>query len=156
MMLLLNKRESFKEFLSRKLSLIIYPLRLISCAAFALMSFFLSRKIDLGFEFDLLDFFLQILTVELMKINLMLSIIATIFCYSLMILRLKFDSWNEIGTLRMEVDDIAIEIDGVDNNINEFQSHHRNVSQQSHSLRRVNHDDGYNWKKIRREKSKRK
>ncbi|AES98882.1 hypothetical protein MTR_5g074080 [Medicago truncatula] len=70
------------------------------------MSFFLSRKIDLGFEFDLLDFFLQILTVELMKINLMLSIIATTFCYSPMILRLKFDSWNEIGTLRMEVDDI--------------------------------------------------
>ncbi|RHN56676.1 hypothetical protein MtrunA17_Chr5g0432011 [Medicago truncatula] len=90
------------------------------------MSFFLSRKIDLGFEFDLLDFFLQILTVELMKINLMLSIIATTFCYSPMILRLKFDSWNEIGTLRMEVDDIAIEIDGVDNNINEFQSDYSN------------------------------
>jgi len=75
-----------------------------------------------------------------MKINLMISIVFAIFCYSLMILRLKFDSRNEIGTLRTEADDIAIEIDAADSNRNEFQ---QNLSLR----RRVNHDDGYNWKK---------
>jgi len=123
-------------------------LSLISCAAFALMSFCLSRQIDLGFESDLLNFFLGILTVQLMKINLMLSIVAAILCYSLMVLRTKLDSRHEIGTLRMEADDIAIEIDGVDNNRNEFQSDYSNGSLQNQSLiRRMNHDDGYNWKK---------
>jgi len=44
-------------------------LSMISCASFALlMSFCLSRQIDLGFESDLLNFFLGILTVQLMKI----------------------------------------------------------------------------------------
>lgn len=108
-------------------------LSLISCAAFALMSFSLSRQIDLGFESDLLNFFLGILTVQLMKINLMLSIVAAIFCYSVIILRSKLDSRHEVGPLRAE-DDVAIEIDG---------------SQQNDlSLRRrMNHDDGYNWKR---------
>jgi len=74
-------------------------LSMISCASFALlMSFCLSRPIDLGFESDLLNFFLGILTVQLMKINLMLSILAAIFYYSIMILRSKIDSRNEIGT----------------------------------------------------------
>jgi len=114
-------------------------LSMISCVAFALMSFCLSRQIDLGFESDLLNFFLGVLTVQLMKINLMLSIVAAIFCYTLMILRSKFDSRNKIGTLRKEADDIAIEIDAADSNRNEFQ---QNLSLR----RRVNHDDGYNWK----------
>ena len=41
-------------------------LSLISCSAFALMSFCLSRQI-VGFESDLLDFFPGILTVQLMN-----------------------------------------------------------------------------------------
>jgi len=69
-----------------------------------------------------------------MKINLTLFIIAVTFCYSLMILHLKFVSQNEIGTLRMEADAIAIEIDGVDNNRNEFQSDYSNGCQQNQSL----------------------
>jgi len=51
-----------------------------------------------------------------------------------MILHLKFVSQNEIGTLRMEADAIAIEIDGVDNNRNEFQSDYSNGCQQNQSL----------------------
>ncbi|AES98893.1 WRKY family transcription factor [Medicago truncatula] len=122
-------------------------LSMISCVAFALMSFCLSRQIDLGFESDLLNFFLGILTVQLMKINLILSIVAAILCYSLIVLRSKLGSRHEIGTLRVE-DDVAIEIDGVDNNRNEFQSDYSNGRQQNKSsVRRMNHDDGYNWKK---------
>lgn len=122
-------------------------LSMISCVAFALMSFCLSRQIDLGFESDLLNFFLGILTVQLMKINLILSLVAAILCYSLIVLRSKLDLRHEIGTSRMQ-DDVAIEIDGVDNSRNEFQSDYSNGSQQNQSLiRRMNHDDGYNWKK---------
>ncbi|RHN57832.1 hypothetical protein MtrunA17_Chr5g0444671 [Medicago truncatula] len=105
MMLFLKKWKLSRRFLLKAhLGVLVF---MISCAAFALMSFCLSRQIDLGFETDL-NFFLGILTVQLMKINLMLSIVSAIFCYSLMILRLKFDSRNEIGTLRTEADDIAI------------------------------------------------
>ena len=38
----------------------------------------------------------------------MLSIISAILCNSLVILRLKFDSRNKIGTLRVEADDIFL------------------------------------------------
>jgi hypothetical protein len=87
------------------------------------------------------------LTIQLMKINLMLSIVAAILCYSIMVLRTKLDSrLHEIGTLRVE-DDVAIEIDTVDSNRNELQSDYG--SQENHSLRRRmnNDDDGYNWKR---------
>ncbi|AET00574.1 WRKY family transcription factor [Medicago truncatula] len=105
MMLFLKKWK-----LSRRFLLKAHLGSMISCAAFALMSFCLSRQIDLGFETDL-NFFLGILTVQLMKINLMLSIVS-----------------------------LYIEIDAADSNRNEFQ---QNLSLR----RRVNHDDGYNWKK---------
>lgn len=132
-------------------------LSLVSCAAFALMSLCLSRQIDLGFETDLLNFFLGCLTVQLMKINLTLSIIAAIICYSLMVLRSKLDSQPEIGTLRME-DHVAVEVDAAgggergvdDDNRSDFQSdHYSNGHQQNQSLRRrvYNDIDGYNWKK---------
>ncbi|XP_045832143.1 uncharacterized protein LOC123923499 [Trifolium pratense] len=129
---------SFYSFVSDYKTLNQKPdlLSLISCSSFALMCFCLSRQIDLGFESDLLNFFLGMLTIHLMKINLMLSIIAAIFCYSLMVLRSKLDSRHEIGTLRVE-DDVAIEIDAVDRNKNEFQS----------LRRRMNNNDGYNWKR---------
>ncbi|KAJ1437534.1 hypothetical protein SESBI_03526 [Sesbania bispinosa] len=101
-------------------------LSLISCAAFALMSVCLSRQIDLGFGADLLNFFLGCFTVQLMKINLMLSIVAAILCYSLMVLRSKMDSQPEIGTQGLE-DHVAVEIDaahggdrGADHNRNHY------------------------------------
>ncbi|XP_004490676.1 uncharacterized protein [Cicer arietinum] len=123
-------------------------LSLISSASFALMSFCLSRQIDLGFESDLLNFFLGCLTLQLMKINLMLSIVAAIFCYSLMVLRSKFESRPAIGNLRME-DDVAIEIfDAEDNNNRNELKNYSNGNQKNESLRRrVHDDDGYNWKK---------
>jgi hypothetical protein len=138
---------SFYSFVSDNKTLNQKPdlLSLISCASFALMSFCLSRQIDLGFESDLLNFFLGMLTIQLMKINLMLSIVSAILCYSIMVLRSKLDSRHEIGTLRVE-DDVAIEIDDVDSNKNEFQTDYG--IQKKHSLRRrMNNDDGYNWKR---------
>jgi hypothetical protein len=139
---------SFYSFVSDNKTLNHKPdiLSLISCASFALMSFCLSRQIDLGFESDLLNFFLGMFTIQLMKINLMLSIVAAILCYLIMVLRTKLDSrLHEIGTLRVE-DDVAIEIDTVDSNRNELQSDYG--SQENHSLRRrMNSDDGYNWKR---------
>lgn len=128
-------------------------LSLISCAAFALMSFCLSRQIDLGFEVDLLNFFLGCLTVQLMKINLMLSIIAAIFCYSLMVLRSKLDSQSEIGTPRME-DHVTIEVDSANDNTSGFLSDSNSGHQQTQSLRR-RVGDGYNWKKYEEKQVKR-
>nr|XP_004490677.1 probable WRKY transcription factor 33 isoform X2 [Cicer arietinum] len=81
-------------------------------------------------------------------INLMLSIVAAIFCYSLMVLRSKFESRPAIGNLRME-DDVAIEIfDAEDNNNRNELKNYSNGNQKNESLRRrVHDDDGYNWKK---------
>ncbi|RDX70803.1 WRKY transcription factor WRKY24, partial [Mucuna pruriens] len=127
-------------------------LSLISCGAFALMSLCLSRQIDLGFEADLLNFFLGCLTVQLMKINLMLSIFAAIFCYCFLVLRSKLDSQSQIGTIGRE-DHVTVEIDvaeggerGADDNRSDFQSNHSNGHRQFPSLRR-RVGDGYNWKK---------
>ncbi|KAJ1386259.1 WRKY domain [Sesbania bispinosa] len=147
-------------------------LSLISCAAFALMSVCLSRQIDLGFGADLLNFFLGYFTVQLMKINLMLSIVAAILCYSLMVLRSKMDSQSEIGTQGLEhrVDikiDAADEGDrGADHNRSHFQGqqieslrrrmvvkdeydtdYNNGRRQIHHSLRSRMVDDGYNLKK---------
>ncbi|XP_058747947.1 probable WRKY transcription factor 61 [Vicia villosa] len=122
-------------------------LSLISCAAFALMSFCLSRHIDLGFESDLLNFFLGIFTLQLMKVNLMLSIVAAIFCYSLMVLRSNWDSCRKIRSSRVENGsdhrDVAIEIDVLDNG-----------SQQNQSLRWFDHKDRYSWKKYEEKSAK--
>ena len=48
---------------------------LISCVALAMLSFSLSRQINLGFEVDLLNFFLGCLTVLLMKMDLKLVLV---------------------------------------------------------------------------------
>lgn len=123
-------------------------LSLISCAAFAVMSLCLSKQIDLGFGADLLNFFLGCLTVQLMKINLMLSIFAAIFCYCLMVLRSKLDSQTQIGTLRME-DHVAVDIDAADQGQRRGNGH-----RQIQSLtRRV--EDGYNWKQYEEKNVKR-
>ncbi|RDY07257.1 Calmodulin-binding transcription activator 5, partial [Mucuna pruriens] len=107
-------------------------LGLISCASFAFMSFSLSRQIDLGFEVDLLNFFLGCLMVQLMKINLMLASIGGVFSYFLIILRSSLDSQQEIATATNHV---AIEIDIANSletgaNIgtnNAFQSEYNNI-----------------------------
>ncbi|ESW14084.1 hypothetical protein PHAVU_008G251800 [Phaseolus vulgaris] len=112
-------------------------LSLISCGAFALMSLCLSRQIDLGFEADLLNFFLGSLTVQLMEINLMLFIVAAILCYCFMILRSK-ESESEIGTVPME-DHVTIELGTA------YGGERGADDQQIPLLRMVG--EGYNWKK---------
>ncbi|MED6192447.1 hypothetical protein PIB30_010080 [Stylosanthes scabra] len=59
----------------------------VSCAAFAIMLFSLSRQIHCGFEVDLLYFFLGVFIVQLMKIKLLLGIVGVCFSYFLIILR---------------------------------------------------------------------
>ncbi|QHO27895.1 Exocyst complex component [Arachis hypogaea] len=68
---------------------------LISCAAFAVMSLSLSRQSHLGFEVDLLYFFLGALIVQFMKIHLFLGIFGVGLSYSLIILRSSLDLENE-------------------------------------------------------------
>ncbi|KAL2317414.1 hypothetical protein Fmac_031290 [Flemingia macrophylla] len=115
------------------------------------MSLCLLRQIGPGFESDLLNFFLGCLTVQLMKINLKLSIIAAIFCYCFIALRFKLDSRSQIRTLGAE-DHVNIEIDaanegetGADHNQSQsdLQSNHSDDHRQIPFL-----SDGYNWKKI--------
>ncbi|CAK8539575.1 unnamed protein product [Lathyrus sativus] len=92
-------------------------LGLISCVAFAFMSLSLSRQIDIGFEVDLLNFFLGCLTVQLMNFNLMFAFIGGVFCYFVIVLRASLDSQQEgVGTVDATVSDhVAIEIDGAAN-----------------------------------------
>ncbi|KAF7816184.1 disease resistance protein RPM1-like [Senna tora] len=73
-------------------------LSLLSCAAFAFMSFSLSRLTDLGFEVDLLNFFLGCLILLLMKIHLMLGLVGAVFGYSLTLFRSSLDFQMEIGS----------------------------------------------------------
>ncbi|KAF7833809.1 WRKY transcription factor WRKY24 [Senna tora] len=94
---------------------------------------------NLGFEVDLLNFFLGCLTIQLMKINLMLGFLAAIFCYFLIVLRSNSNPQLEIGAIRDE-DHVEVEVietvvigDGARNH-------------QNQTLRR-RFDDGYNWKK---------
>lgn len=116
-------------------------LSLISCGAFCLMSLCLSRLINPAFGADLLNFFLGCLTVQLMEINLILFIVAAIFCYCFGILRSK-DSNSEIGTVPME-DQATIELDTADGGEREAED---NIGQQQVPLLRMV-GDGYNWKK---------
>ncbi|XP_027941287.1 uncharacterized protein LOC114195090 [Vigna unguiculata] len=90
---------------------------------------------------DLLNFFLGCLTVQLMEINLILFIVAAIFCYCFGILRSK-DSNSEIGTVPME-DQATIELDTADGGEREAED---NIGQQQVPLLRMV-GDGYNWKK---------
>lgn len=93
-------------------------LGLISCAAFALMSFSLSRQIDLGFEVDLLNFFLGCLTVQLMNVNLMLGSVGGVFCYMFIVLRSSLEAQIGIGIGNgggvNASDHVAIEIDAME------------------------------------------
>ncbi|XP_057726686.1 uncharacterized protein LOC130942028 [Arachis stenosperma] len=115
-------------------------LSMISNVSFALMSLSLSRQIDLGFEAELLNFFLGCLTIQLMKISLMLSIVAAIFCYSLMILRSKSESQSHVRTLRMQ-DHVTVDIDAAnDDYLNAFQWSNDDGKKQMQ-------DDGYSWRK---------
>ncbi|KAL2317415.1 hypothetical protein Fmac_031291 [Flemingia macrophylla] len=65
---------------------------LISCAAFVIMSFSLSRQTQCGFEVDLSYFFMGCFIVLLMKINLALAIVGVGFSYSLITLRSYLDA----------------------------------------------------------------
>ncbi|KAL2317416.1 hypothetical protein Fmac_031292 [Flemingia macrophylla] len=73
---------------------------LISCVAFVIMSFSLSRQTECGFEVELFYFFLGCLIVLLMKINLALAIVGVGFTYSLVILRY---SLNTVSYENLEV-----------------------------------------------------
>ncbi|KAK7300869.1 hypothetical protein RJT34_11720 [Clitoria ternatea] len=107
---------------------------LISCAAFALMFFSLSRQTDLGFEVDLLNFFLGCLTVQLMKISMMLASLCGVFCYFLIILRSSLDSQQEIETASSTAPNhVAIEIETAKSG---FQSEYNNHYQELPSLRK--------------------
>lgn len=91
-------------------------LGLVSCAAFALVSFSLSRQIDLGFEVDLLNFFLGYLMVQLMKINFLLASLGGVLCYFLIVLRSSLDSQQVVGSITIGAtasDHVAIEIERV-------------------------------------------
>jgi len=72
---------------------------LISCVAFAVMSFSLSRQTQCGFEVDLLNFFLGFLILLLMKIKFALAIVGVGFSYGLIILRSSLDttSYQNLG-----------------------------------------------------------
>jgi len=72
---------------------------LISCVAFAIMSFSLSRQTQCGFEVDLLNFFLGCLILLLMKIKLALAIVGVGFSYALIALRSSLDttSYDDSG-----------------------------------------------------------
>jgi len=64
---------------------------LVSSVAFVIMSLGLSRLSHLGFKVDLLYFFCELLTVQLMKIKLWLVIVGGAFNYSLILLRSNLD-----------------------------------------------------------------
>ncbi|KAE9606026.1 hypothetical protein Lal_00024704 [Lupinus albus] len=81
---------------------------LISCVAFAVMSFSLSKQTHFGFEVDLLYFFLGCIILQLMKINLLLAFVGSGFSYFLTILRssslLEFSELQDQDHLVIQVD----------------------------------------------------
>ena len=62
-------------------------LSIISSGAFALMSLSLSSQIKLGFELGMSSFFLGCFTVQLLKVNFMLTPAAVVFCYLVIVVR---------------------------------------------------------------------
>ena len=68
---------------------------IVSCTAFAMMSFSLSRQIHCGFEVDLLYFFLGVLIIQLMTIKLLLGIVGVCFSYFLIILQFSLDALTQ-------------------------------------------------------------
>ncbi|XP_004490666.2 uncharacterized protein [Cicer arietinum] len=113
-------------------------LGLISCVAFALMSLSLSRQIDLGFEVDLLNFFLGCVTVQLMNFNLMLASIGGVFCYFVIVLRASLESQQRIKDVGATVSDhVEIEIEGVEiRGEHRSNSEYKNQHQELPSLRK--------------------
>ncbi|KAJ1437557.1 Exocyst complex component Exo70 [Sesbania bispinosa] len=83
---------------------------LISNGSFALMLLSLSKQIDLGFELELLNFYLGCLTIQLMKINLGFVFVGAAYCYFLNVLHSYSDFNQEIRTSSNE-EHLAIEID---------------------------------------------
>jgi len=88
---------------------------LISSAAFAIMSLSLSKQTHFGFEVDLLYFFCGYLTLQLMKIKLVLVIVGASFSYSLIIFRYYLGKPRESdGHLGLQIQDqtpIVIHVD---------------------------------------------
>lgn len=121
---------------------------LISCASFALMSLSLSKQTNLGFEGDLLNFFLGCLTVQLMKVHLMLGFIAAIFCYFVIVVRSRRSSpESQTKAIQAHQQDqsqlqLVLEIDAT---VRETDNSSDRLSQTL--LRRRSDDDGYKWKK---------
>jgi len=70
---------------------------LISSAAFSIMSLSLSKITHFGFEIDLLYFFCGYLTLQLMKIKLVLVIVGASFSYTLIIFRYYLGKPRESG-----------------------------------------------------------
>ncbi|KAJ1386245.1 Exocyst complex component Exo70 [Sesbania bispinosa] len=83
---------------------------LISNGSFALMLLSLSKQIDLGFELELLNFYLGCLTIQLMKINLGFVLVGAAYCYLLNVLHSYSDFNQEIRTASNE-EHVAIEIE---------------------------------------------
>jgi len=77
---------------------------LISCAAFAIMSLSLSKQTHFGFEVDLL-YFCGYLTLQLMKIKLLLVIVGASFGYVLILLRFYLGNSTESGHLGLQIQD---------------------------------------------------
>lgn len=127
----------------------------ISCASFALMSLSLSKFTNLGFEGDLLNFFLGCLIVQLMKLHLVLGFIAAIFCYFIIVLRHRprpsHDHQSHTGHIigaqdhQFPVAQIEMEIDGTVREMNHDSSSDNPLL--TLQTRFDDHDDGYNWKR---------
>ncbi|KAL2317423.1 hypothetical protein Fmac_031299 [Flemingia macrophylla] len=81
---------------------------LISCVAFAIASFCLSRLSHFGSEVDLLYFFSGVLIVQFMKIKLWLVIVGGSFSYSLIILRSILDPQSRIVFHGLQDQDHAV------------------------------------------------
>ncbi|XP_027333904.1 exocyst complex component EXO70B1-like [Abrus precatorius] len=89
----------------------ICVLSLISNASFALMLLSLSKQNDLGFEPELLNFYLGCLTIQLMKVNLWFILVGATYCYFLNVLHSHSDFKLEIGRDSGHEEHVAIEID---------------------------------------------
>ncbi|KAK7276060.1 hypothetical protein RIF29_17192 [Crotalaria pallida] len=83
---------------------------LISCLAFAVMCFSLSRQTQCGCEPDLANFFLGCLITLLLKISLWLFFVGAVFCYSLVAVIFRFAS-DEILHAGFSGDYVAIPVD---------------------------------------------
>ena len=91
----------------------------VSYGAFAVMSFCLSRQIQLGFESGMSNFFLGCFTVELMKINLILTAAAAFFCYFVIVLRSLLGSLVQVETADNDDENEESHTNGTSENVSE-------------------------------------